>query len=78
MKPSDDTATVGGALEGAVDHVTILRRRAAAAARAREALDAAIVEARRAGVSLRTIGDAAGISYEDVRRRVAAAEAAGQ
>lgn len=45
-----------------------VQRAAHKAASAREALDAAIREARAAGHSLRAIGEAAGVSYEHVRR----------
>ena len=45
-----------------------VQRAAAKAAVAREALEAAIREAHKDGATLRAIGDAAGMSYETVRR----------
>lgn len=49
-------------------HIHKLRRAADKAARARSELDSAIAQARKDGISLRSIGDATGISHEHVRR----------
>jgi hypothetical protein len=47
-----------------------VKRAAAKAAAAREELDQAMREAHAAGASLRKIAEAAGVSYEQVRRVV--------
>lgn len=67
LTTSDVSPTVPGTLEG-TQHLEHVARAAQAATRAREELDAAIVAARRDGVALRRIADAAGLSHEHVRR----------
>ena len=50
------------------DHLAKVKRASAALLRAQDARDEAVILALKAGESLRTVGDAAGLSAEGVRK----------
>jgi hypothetical protein len=61
----------GGVVDEPPARLSLVRARAGAAARAEHELEAAIVAAAEEGHSLRSIGSAAGLSHEGVRRLLA-------
>lgn len=82
LTPSDRSRSVPDALEGSIADTPTpelaldrLRRQRGKLAGARAELEARVVAAKLAGVALRPIAEAAGVSHEEVRRIVARAGA---